>query len=86
MLRDEIYLQIMKQLNNNPNPESVKRGWMLLICCLRSFIPVTTQNYLHNFIQTKAQYPGQLLTAMYNRIMYEQSKIYQINDIRNMLK
>ncbi|KAI1731386.1 rhoGAP domain-containing protein [Ditylenchus destructor] len=29
-IRDEFFLQIMKQLNENPKPDSVKRGWELL--------------------------------------------------------
>ncbi|EIW82547.1 RhoGAP-domain-containing protein [Coniophora puteana RWD-64-598 SS2] len=38
-LRDEIYCQVMKQLNGNPTPESVFRGWQLLCVLLVSFPP-----------------------------------------------
>ncbi|GBC02411.1 hypothetical protein RclHR1_04600011 [Rhizophagus clarus] len=38
-LRDEIYVQICKQLNNNPNSESVRKGWELLCVITVTFPP-----------------------------------------------
>lgn len=85
-LRDEIYLQIMKQLNYNSKTESERRGWTLLMCCLRAFPPSATQNCLVNFICGKAKNKDQLLTAMYNKMMFGQGEILQINDIRSMIR
>jgi hypothetical protein len=38
-LRDEIYCQLFKQINKNPNPESAVRYWHLLCLCVREFPP-----------------------------------------------
>ncbi|KAI0674821.1 hypothetical protein C8Q78DRAFT_964705 [Trametes maxima] len=38
-LRDEIYCQVMKQLNGNPSKESVFKGWQLLCVLLVTFPP-----------------------------------------------
>ncbi|KZT18067.1 RhoGAP-domain-containing protein [Neolentinus lepideus HHB14362 ss-1] len=50
-LRDEIYCQVMKQLNKNPNPESVFKGWQLLCVLLITFPPSKNfETYLQSFI------------------------------------
>ncbi|KAJ3435320.1 rho gtpase activation protein [Anaeramoeba flamelloides] len=38
-LRDEIYLQICKQINDNPNPHSTFRGWGALCLITQTFSP-----------------------------------------------
>ncbi|KAI6244007.1 Unconventional myosin-VIIb [Aphelenchoides fujianensis] len=38
-LRDEIYAQLLAQLNGNPKTESVERGWLLLALCAGCFLP-----------------------------------------------
>eukprot|EP01039_Chlorochromonas_danica_P007189 gene7189-7956_t len=38
-IRDEIYLQIIKQLTNNPRPESVAKGWQVMCMCVTTFPP-----------------------------------------------
>eukprot|EP00605_Chrysophyceae_sp_TOSAG23-4_P001761 GSChrysophyteH1.ASY1.ANO1.1949.1 assembled CDS len=50
-LRDEIYCQIIKQLTNNPRPESVAKGWQLLCMCVATFPPsYDFEMYLMHFI------------------------------------
>lgn len=39
-LRDEIYLQLLKQLTRNPSMHSMLRGWQLLQVLTTSFAPV----------------------------------------------
>jgi len=50
-LRDEIYMQIIKQLTNNPRPESVTKGWQLMCMCVGTFPPsIDFENYLMHYI------------------------------------
>lgn len=51
-LRDEIYCQLMRQVNNNPDPESQLRGWHILCVCCVSFPPAKVlYRYLLTFIR-----------------------------------
>ncbi|KAI0331024.1 hypothetical protein GY45DRAFT_673978 [Cubamyces sp. BRFM 1775] len=51
-LRDEIYCQVMKQLNGNPNKESTFKGWQLLCVLLVTFPPSKDfETYLRSYIQ-----------------------------------
>jgi hypothetical protein len=51
LLRDEIYLQIIKQLRGNPDQHSCKRLWKLLCVCLYHFPPSKTlESYLELFL------------------------------------
>jgi hypothetical protein len=38
-IADEVYVQIMKQLTENPKAESVTKGWQLLCMCVGTFPP-----------------------------------------------
>ena len=49
-IRDEIYVQLIKQLTNNPRPDSIVRGWHLLCMCVGIFPPVDFQLYLLHFL------------------------------------
>ena len=50
-LVDEIYMQICKQLTNNPRPESQIRAWQMLCMAVGTFPPSRDfENYLLNFI------------------------------------
>jgi len=51
-MRDEIYLQTVKQLTNNPNQESVRKGWKILLLCLEIFPPTDRlENYLEIWLR-----------------------------------
>ena len=50
-LRDEIYVQIIKQVTSNPRPESIAKGWQVLCMCCGTFPPsIDFENYLMHFI------------------------------------
>lgn len=72
-LRSEIFLQIMKQLTNNPTQSSIVRGWNLLVLCLKTFKPLPSfENYLHVFIRkaTTITYQDKvsLCASIYERV------------------
>lgn len=53
-IRDEIYLLIIKQLTNNPRPESVAKGWQVMCMCVGTFPPSTEfENFLLHYIIEK---------------------------------
>ncbi|XP_022242043.1 uncharacterized protein LOC106459788 isoform X1 [Limulus polyphemus] len=50
-LRDELYIQICRQTNDNPKKESLKLGWELMAICLSFFPPsIKFQPYLDSYI------------------------------------
>jgi myosin heavy subunit len=58
-LRDEVYLQIMKQLTQNPKPDSTAKGWQMMCMCCGTFLPsVDFENYLLNFVLEKCNFDG----------------------------
>ncbi|CAN0507146.1 unnamed protein product, partial [Laminaria digitata] len=58
-IRDEVYLQIMKQLTNNPKPDSTAKGWQVMCMGCSTFLPsMDFENYLLNFILEKCQIEG----------------------------
>lgn len=48
-LADEVYVQLMKQLTENPGSRSVRRGWELMLACCQHACPSST---LHEFLHT----------------------------------
>ena len=51
-IRDEIYVQIVKQLNGNPTPDSLVRGWKLMGVLLTCFPPSKNfESYLLNYFR-----------------------------------
>jgi len=52
LLRDEIFCQVMKQVTENPKPESEARGWNLMSMLLAAFPPSQSlENYLELFLR-----------------------------------
>ncbi len=55
-LRDEIYIQIIKQLTANPRSESVAKGWQILCMCVATFAPSPDfENFLMHYILFKME-------------------------------
>ena len=76
----------MKQLTNNPNSDQKEQLWLLFAYCLKAFIPIVTQNYIDCFIRKNSSHPNELLTAMYNRVVFEQNSVMKPHDIRGMIQ
>ncbi len=55
-IRDEIYMQIIKQLTSNPRPESVAKGWQIMCMCVGTFPPsFDFENFLLHYIIEKRE-------------------------------
>jgi hypothetical protein len=53
-LRDEIFLQLCKQLSSNPSASSLERGWVLMHLCLCTFPPSEDlENHLELFLRER---------------------------------
>ncbi|KAI8914434.1 Rho GTPase activation protein [Gorgonomyces haynaldii] len=58
-LRDEIYVQLCKQLSENPYNDQVIRGWTLMSVLTVTFPPSKNlENYLKNFIEERFDLGG----------------------------
>ena len=64
-LREELYLQIMKQLTGNEDGTSLRKAWDLLALCVRWFNHPALDCYLHAFVRTECQESESLLRVMY---------------------
>jgi len=54
-VRAELYIQVMKQLNENPNPASEAKGWEMMAIMLTCFAPPeTVENFVAMFIRNQA--------------------------------
>lgn len=63
-LRNETYLQLLKQLSNNESMESYTRGWMLL-CLMVDTVPPMSDfiNYLLHFVHSYTGTPSDAVVA-----------------------
>lgn len=67
-LRDELYLQILKQLSRNPNDKSKYLGFVLLELCLQSFPPSSIlENALEYFLRSEK---ATVLVRQLHKIVY----------------
>lgn len=56
-LRSEIYLQLYKQLNENPKPDSVLRGWQIMCILTNCFTPAKPLYFIINDFLKKNALP-----------------------------
>ncbi|KAK3261511.1 hypothetical protein CYMTET_29594 [Cymbomonas tetramitiformis] len=66
-LADEIYLQLMKQLTDNPSTESMDKGWELVGLCLRTFPPsLELERILGSFLASYGAAARKYLDLLYD--------------------
>ncbi|KAG0182253.1 hypothetical protein DFQ29_005136 [Apophysomyces sp. BC1021] len=75
-MRDEIYVQICKQLHNNPNRESVRKGWEILCVVSVTFPPSKNlETYLNNFVEEHHQVKENDLDVMSRHVSTKLKRI-----------
>jgi len=67
-LVDEVYCQVMKQLSDNPRPDSVRRGWGLMMLLLDSVPPNESVDYVEYFVRTKANPPTEYVKCLHQTL------------------
>lgn len=68
-MQTEAFVQLMKQLTDNPSPQSIRLGWQLFSLLLQCFPPeVEVMNVVANFIRSRADYPEFYLKLAYATI------------------
>jgi hypothetical protein len=51
-IRAEIFMQLIKQCNQNPSPQSAEKAWGLMMLCFLHFSPgETIENIVQTFIR-----------------------------------
>lgn len=70
-LRDEVYCQLIKQINANPNPDSANKAWQLMCLALETFPPPPEfENYLEMFIRSRAPAPSERYLKLLHSAIY----------------
>jgi len=64
-VRNEIYCQLLKQLNNNPTDESKRKIWQLMNILLKCFLPIEFENYLEMYIRKAGDQYWYIINTMH---------------------
>lgn len=68
-LKEEVYLQLMKQLSGNSNPASITKGWKLFALCLRTFSSQKLEHAIFVFIRQNSISAPRLLRLLFYSIV-----------------
>ncbi|KAI7856712.1 Rho GTPase activation protein [Circinella umbellata] len=75
-MRDEIYVQVCKQLNNNPRGTSIKKGWEILCTVCITFPPSKNlESYLTQFVQQHHQVTENEVNVMSQHVSIKLKRI-----------
>ena len=71
LLRDELFLQLIKQVTNNPRQSAVEKGWQFMYLALRVFPPSESfENYLEWFLRSNNHLGSSVLVKQLHVIVY----------------
>jgi hypothetical protein len=80
VLRDELYLHVMKQLTENPDPKSVEKGWKHLALMLHTFPPTGLDNFLDKWIIENAGPRTERLLAAFYATLYTERRQMELSE------
>jgi len=70
-LRSEVYVQIMKQLTNNPSPQSERLGWRLFgLLCKFVKPPEEFEDYVLTFVMQRKPRDSQRFISTFHELLY----------------
>mmetsp|Transcript_11196 Transcript_11196/g.12942 ORF Transcript_11196/g.12942 Transcript_11196/m.12942 type:complete len:1567 (+) Transcript_11196:219-4919(+) len=87
--RTELYCQIIKQITENPDDESKKKGYDVLALCLRTFLPA--ENFVDYLVMWIRQHPDlndevTLYTSALHQKQFEEDETRQVPALNTLRK
>ncbi|KAI7859106.1 hypothetical protein BDC45DRAFT_255717 [Circinella umbellata] len=75
-MRDEIYVQVCKQLHNNPTGKSIKKGWEILCVISVTFPPSKNlESYLTEFVEQSQSISANQVDVMSQYVLTRLKKV-----------
>jgi hypothetical protein len=85
-LKEEVYIQLMKQLTDNADPAKISKGWRLFALCLKNFTSRVLEDMIFSFIRNRSGNSSELLRLLFYSEIYRQSKKPSLEYVQEQFK